>query len=48
MHNKLIAWSRLMVTTLLLPLFILGSGAFYMASLEREMRFRQFETEASE
>lgn len=48
MHNKLVAWGRLMVITVLLPLFILGSGAFYMTSLEREMRFRQFETEASE
>lgn len=42
------AWLKLIFTTVLLPLLIFWAGTFYLASLNREMRFRAFATEADE
>ncbi|EKD81903.1 MAG: hypothetical protein ACD_39C01579G0001, partial [uncultured bacterium] len=48
MNQRQQSWLKLMSITLLLPLVILATGSWYMASLGRELRFRAFETEADE
>ncbi|PKL50130.1 MAG: hypothetical protein CVV42_03845 [Candidatus Riflebacteria bacterium HGW-Riflebacteria-2] len=48
MKNRKIAWLKLLAATLLLPVVILVIGSWYMVTLSRELRLRDFETEAGE
>lgn len=48
MKQRQQAWFRLLAATLLLPVLILAVGSWYMLSLGRELRLRDFETEAGE
>jgi len=42
------AWLRLMAATVILPLVIFWAGGAYLASLARDLRFKNFEIEADE
>lgn len=48
MKKRKLAWLKLLATTLLLPTLILAAGTWYMAALSRELRLKDFETEAGE
>ncbi|PKL43888.1 MAG: hypothetical protein CVV41_09000 [Candidatus Riflebacteria bacterium HGW-Riflebacteria-1] len=48
MKQRRLAWLKLVATTLLLPTIILAAGSWYMAALDRELRLKDFETEAGE
>lgn len=42
------AWLKLMAATVILPLVIFWAGGAYLASLARDLRFKNFEVEADE
>lgn len=46
--SRFMVWARLMAAIIVLPLLILLAGAWYMASLNSELRFRTFATAAGE
>ncbi|HPW57105.1 MAG TPA: HAMP domain-containing protein [Candidatus Rifleibacterium sp.] len=46
--GKFSAWLKLMAATVILPLVIFWAGGAYLASLARDLRFKNFEIEADE